>query len=97
MDALQKRAVEAEEAGDLPLALELWKERSKSDEDGIAFLQYGTIALDLEQPYFLPPGLAPPAKGCLPHLIKVFKFLLVFHFAGRLHRRNTSGKPLAAH
>jgi len=44
MDALQKRAVEAEEAGDLPLALELWKERSKSDEDGIAFLQYGTIA-----------------------------------------------------
>ncbi|MGD0735901.1 MAG: tetratricopeptide repeat protein [Terracidiphilus sp.] len=46
-DDLQKRADEAEEAGDLPLALELWKERSKSDEDGIAFLQSGRIAQEL--------------------------------------------------
>jgi tetratricopeptide (TPR) repeat protein len=47
IDALQKRADEAEEAGDLPLALELWKERSKTDEDGIAFLQSGRIAQEL--------------------------------------------------
>jgi tetratricopeptide (TPR) repeat protein len=47
IDALQKRANEAEEAGDLPLALELWKERSKSDEDGIAFLKSGRIAQEL--------------------------------------------------
>jgi tetratricopeptide (TPR) repeat protein len=48
MDDLQKRAVEAEEVGDLPLALELWKERSQRDEDGIAILQYGRIAQKLE-------------------------------------------------
>jgi superkiller protein 3 len=48
IDALQKRADEAEEAGDLPAALELWKERSKSDQDGIAFLKYGRIAQKLE-------------------------------------------------
>jgi tetratricopeptide (TPR) repeat protein len=46
-DGLQKRADEAEEAGDLPLALELWKECSKSDEDGIAFLKCGRIAYEL--------------------------------------------------
>ncbi|MFY9853805.1 MAG: tetratricopeptide repeat protein [Terracidiphilus sp.] len=48
MDALQKRADEAEEAGDLPLALELWKERSKIDVDGIFFLKYGRVAQKLE-------------------------------------------------
>jgi tetratricopeptide (TPR) repeat protein len=48
MDALQKRAVDAEEAGDLPLALELWRERSKSDEDGIFYLKYGRVAQKLE-------------------------------------------------
>lgn len=49
MDVLQKRAVEAEEAGDLPLALELWKERSqREDEDGISFLKFGRIAQKLE-------------------------------------------------
>jgi tetratricopeptide (TPR) repeat protein len=47
MDGLQKRADQAEVAGDLPLALELWKERSKSDEDGIAFLHFGRIAYEL--------------------------------------------------
>ena len=49
MDALQKKAVEAEEAGDLPLALELRKERSTSDDNGISFLKIGRIAQKLER------------------------------------------------
>lgn len=49
MDALQKRAVEAEEAGDLPLALELWNENSTSDDNGVSFLKIGRIAQKLER------------------------------------------------
>jgi tetratricopeptide (TPR) repeat protein len=49
MDDLQKRAYDAEEAGDLPAALEFWKERSKSDEDGISYLKYGRMVQKLEK------------------------------------------------
>jgi len=44
MDDLQRRAYEAEEAGDLPAALELWKERSRGDDASIFLLKYGRVA-----------------------------------------------------
>ena len=49
MDDLQKRAVEADDLGDLPAAFELWKECAKSDVDGISSLKYGRVALELEK------------------------------------------------
>jgi tetratricopeptide (TPR) repeat protein len=49
IDDLQKRADEAEEAGDLPAALDLWKERAKIDVDGIFFLKCGRVAQKLER------------------------------------------------
>lgn len=49
IDDLQKRADEAEEAGDLPAALDLWKERAKSDADGVFFLKCGRVAQKLEK------------------------------------------------
>jgi tetratricopeptide (TPR) repeat protein len=49
MDDLQKRAVEADDLGDLPAAFELWKECAKSDIDGTSSLKYGRVALELEK------------------------------------------------
>lgn len=46
-DELQRRAEEAEEAGDLPAALELWKERSRGDGAEIFLLKYGSVELKL--------------------------------------------------
>ncbi len=43
-DALQQRAEEAEEAGDLPLALELWKELAEKRNEAPPFLFYGQVA-----------------------------------------------------
>ena len=47
IDELQKRAEEAEEAGDLHAALELWKERSRGDGAEIFLLKYGSVAVKL--------------------------------------------------
>jgi len=47
MDDLQRRACEAEEAGDLPVALELWKERSRGADASIFLLKYGRVAQKL--------------------------------------------------
>jgi len=44
IDDLQRRADEAEEAGNLELALELWKERSRGDVAAIFLLKYGGLA-----------------------------------------------------
>jgi tetratricopeptide (TPR) repeat protein len=46
-DALQQRAEEAEEAGDLPLALELWKELTEKRNEAPPFLCYGQVARKL--------------------------------------------------
>ena len=43
-DALQQRAQEAEDAGDLPLALELWKELAEKHSETLFFLCYGKVA-----------------------------------------------------
>lgn len=43
-DALQQRAEDAEEAGDLPLALELWKELAEKYNEAPPFLWYGQVA-----------------------------------------------------
>jgi protein O-GlcNAc transferase len=47
IDELQKRAQEAEDAGDLPAALELWKERSRGDNPALFLLKYGRLAYKL--------------------------------------------------
>jgi len=47
IDELQKRAEEAEEAGDLPAALELWKERSRGKNPARFLLRYGRMAYEL--------------------------------------------------
>lgn len=81
MDALQKRAVDAEEAGDLSLALELWKERSqRADEDGISFLKYGRVAQKLEK-WDESEDALTQALRLLPdfYLIKVFMGTLWLH------------------
>ena len=44
IDALQQRAEDAEEAGDLPLALELWKELAEKYNEAPPFLWYGRVA-----------------------------------------------------
>jgi tetratricopeptide (TPR) repeat protein len=43
-DALQQRAKEAEEAGNFPLALELWKELAEKYNEAPPFLFYGQVA-----------------------------------------------------
>jgi Tfp pilus assembly protein PilF len=49
MDSLQKRAEQAEEAEDLPAALELWKELATMKRDEMFFLRYGRVAEKLER------------------------------------------------
>lgn len=49
MDDLLIQAFESEDRGDLPAALELWKECAKSDVDGISSLKYGRVAMQLEK------------------------------------------------
>jgi hypothetical protein len=43
-DDLQQRAKNAEKAGDLPLALELWKELAEKYNETPPFLFYGRMA-----------------------------------------------------
>ena len=49
MDTLQKRAEEAEEAGDLTAALELWKELATKENEAHLFFRYGNVARTLER------------------------------------------------
>jgi tetratricopeptide (TPR) repeat protein len=44
MDDLQRRAENAEDAGDLPAALELWRERARGDGASIFLLRFGRVA-----------------------------------------------------
>jgi Tfp pilus assembly protein PilF len=49
MDFAQKRAEEAEEAEDLPTALELWKELAAENQEVFFLLRYGGVAQKLER------------------------------------------------
>jgi tetratricopeptide (TPR) repeat protein len=48
IDDLQKRAEEAEEAENLPAALELWRELVERSGEAFYFLRYGRVARELE-------------------------------------------------
>jgi tetratricopeptide (TPR) repeat protein len=49
MDFLENRAEEAEEQGDLLVALGLWKELAERDKDPVFFCRYGRVAQTLER------------------------------------------------
>jgi Tfp pilus assembly protein PilF len=49
MDFLQKRAEEAEDAGDLQTALDLWEELSATNQEAFFFIRYGNVAKQLEK------------------------------------------------
>jgi tetratricopeptide (TPR) repeat protein len=49
MDSLRERASAADDADDVPLAFELWGKLVEDDTDGIAWLKYGALAIQLEK------------------------------------------------
>jgi tetratricopeptide (TPR) repeat protein len=49
MDSLQKQAEQAEEAEDLPTALDLWRELAARNQEVFYFLRYGSVAKKLEK------------------------------------------------
>jgi tetratricopeptide (TPR) repeat protein len=69
IDDLQRRADEAEEAGNLELALELWKERSCGDDAAIFLPRYGRLATKMgkwdeaESAFSDAISLGPPKAG----------------------------------
>jgi len=46
---MEDRAEQAEEAGDLPTALELWRELAIAERDAVFFCRYGRVAQELEK------------------------------------------------
>jgi tetratricopeptide (TPR) repeat protein len=49
MNPLNEQAEAAEEAGNLPLAVELWGKLAVGDTDGLSSLKYGAFAIQLEK------------------------------------------------
>ena len=75
IDELQKRAEEAEEAGDLPAALELYKERSRGHNPALFLLKYGSVALELGKWDEAEAAFADAIRLCPETADATFRFL----------------------
>jgi tetratricopeptide (TPR) repeat protein len=75
IDDLQRRADEAEEAGNLELALELWKERSHGDDAAIFLLKYGRLAFKMGRWEEAESAFSDAIRLCPPRANSLFRSL----------------------